>query len=77
MTIIRIVFSYVACLQDVSYCVTVLKCGAKFAMCTEKLHECEKIKNYSSSEEVLPVHAMKAYRESSGTAPLILNLCII
>ena len=25
--------------------------------------------------EVVPVHAMKAYRESSGLAPLVLNLC--
>jgi hypothetical protein len=45
-------------------------------MCAEKLHACRKTNDFSSNEEVLPVHTMKAYREKSVTALLILNLDI-
>jgi hypothetical protein len=30
---------------------------------------------FSKNGKVIPVHAIKAYRGSSGTAPLILNIC--
>jgi len=60
MTFIRFIFSHIACLQDVSYYVTLLKCGIKFAVCTEKFHARRRINDYSSNEEVMPVHTMKA-----------------
>jgi len=76
MTFIRFIFSRFACLQDASYYVAVLNRRVKFATCAEKLLACTWINNCPSNGEVLPVHTVKVYRDSSGTTPLVLNLGI-
>ena len=50
-----------------------LKAGVHYTLCTQKLYHHRGDKNRGTAA---PVRAMKAYTESGGTTPLILNLSI-